>query len=179
MRFRRRRSHDTEVELNITAFLNLMVVLIPFLLINAVFAQVSILQLDLPAVNDSSTPSEDDEKDKLVLEVLIYGNRYEVVDRNTSAVLKIVKNDGEKPNSTGLHDYLVQVKEKFPQETAITLLCEDDTPYEVMIQTMDSVRLYNSEVNGQTIKKELFPSISIGSAPKDQSGNNAGKGGDA
>ncbi|MTT53480.1 biopolymer transporter ExbD [Alcanivorax sp. VBW004] len=179
MRFRRRRSHDTEVELNITAFLNLMVVLIPFLLINAVFAQVSILQLDLPAVNDSSTPSEDDEKDKLVLEVLIYGNRYEVVDRNTSAVLKIVKNDGEKPNSTGLHDYLVQVKEKFPQETAITLLCEDDTPYEVMIQTMDSVRLYNSEVNGQTIKKELFPSISIGSAPKDQSANNAGQGGDA
>lgn len=179
MRFRRRRSHDTEVELNITAFLNLMVVLIPFLLINAVFAQVSILQLDLPAVNDSSTPSEDDEKDKLVLEVLIYGNRYEVVDRNTSAVLKIVKSDGEKPNSTGLHDYLVQVKEKFPQETAITLLCEDDTPYEVMIQTMDAVRLYNSEVNGQTIKKELFPSISIGSAPKDQSANNAGRGGDA
>mgnify|MGYP000114026097 CR=1 FL=1 len=179
MSFRRRRSHDTEVELNITAFLNLMVVLIPFLLINAVFAQVSILQLDLPAVNDSSTPSEDDEKDKLVLEVLIYGNRYEVVDRNTSAVLKIVKNDGEKPNSTGLHDYLVQVKEKFPQETAITLLCEDDTPYEVMIQTMDAVRLYNSEVNGQTIKKELFPSISIGSAPKDQSANNAGQGGDA
>ncbi|MFT6637300.1 ExbD/TolR family protein [Alcanivorax sp.] len=179
MRFRRRRSHDTEVELNITAFLNLMVVLIPFLLINAVFAQVSILQLDLPAVNDSTPPSEDDEKDKLVLEVLIYGNRYEVVDRNTSAVLKIVKNNGEKPNSTGLHDYLVQVKEKFPQETAITLLCEDDTPYEVMIQTMDAVRLYNSEVNGQTIKKELFPSISIGSAPKDQSANNAGKGGDA
>ena len=42
MRFRRRRSRDTDVELNITAFLNLMVVLIPFLLINAVFAQVSI-----------------------------------------------------------------------------------------------------------------------------------------
>ena len=176
MRFRRRRSHDTEVELNITAFLNLMVVLIPFLLINAVFAQVSILQLDLPAVNDSSTPSEDDEKDKLVLEVLIYGNRYEVVDRNTSAVLKIVKNNGETPNSTGLHDYLVKVKEKFPNETAITLLCEDDTPYEVMIHTMDAVRLYNTQINGQTIKKELFPSISIGSAPQDQA---ASTGGDA
>ncbi len=62
MRFRRRRSHDTEVELNITAFLNLMVVLIPFLLINAVFAQVSILQLDLPAVNDSSTPRKTTKK---------------------------------------------------------------------------------------------------------------------
>jgi len=174
MRFRRRRSRDTDVELNITAFLNLMVVLIPFLLINAVFAQVSILQLDLPAVNDSSTPSEDDEKDKLVLEVLIYGNRYEVVDRNTSAVLKIVDNKDGKHNSAALHDYLVTLKEKFPQETAITLLCEDDTPYEVMIHTMDAVRLYDVEVNGRTIKDELFPSISIGSAPQDQTGSNGG-----
>lgn len=175
MRFRRRRSRDTDVELNITAFLNLMVVLIPFLLINAVFAQVSILQLNLPAVNDSSTPSEDDEKDKLVLEVLIYGNRYEVVDRNTSAVLKIVDNKGEDHDSAALHDYLVTLKEKFPEETAITLLCEDDTPYEVMIQTMDAVRLYNTQINGQTIKKELFPSISIGSAPQDQTGNTGGE----
>ena len=176
MRFRRRRSHDTEVELNITAFLNLMVVLIPFLLINAVFAQVSILQLDLPAVNESSTPSEDDDKDKLVLEVLIYGDRYEVVDRTSSAVLKIVQNKGEEHDASGLHDYLVQLKKKFPSETAITLLCEDDTPYEVMIHTMDAVRLYNEKMNGQTIKKELFPSISIGSAPADKAGQ---KGGDA
>ena len=44
-------------------------------------------------MNDSST-LEDDEKDKFVVEVLIYGNRYEVVDRNTSAVLKIIDTRG-------------------------------------------------------------------------------------
>ena len=176
MRFRRRRSRDTDVELNITAFLNLMVVLIPFLLINAVFAQVSILQLNLPAVNDSSTPSEDDEKDKLVLEVLIYGNRYEVVDRNTSAVLKIVDNQGDKHDSKALHDYLVTLKEKFPEETAITLLCEDDTPYEVMIHPKDAVQEWILQAGGSLIKKELFPSISIGSAPQDQT---AAAGGEA
>ncbi len=176
MRFRRRRSHDTDAELNITAFLNLMVVLIPFLLINAVFAQVSILQLNLPAISDSSTPSEDDEKDKLVLEVLIYENRYEVVDRNTSAVLKILENKDDAHDSDALHDYLVELKKKFPDETAVTLLCEDDTPYRVMIKTMDVVRLYNTEINGQTIKKELFPNINIGSAPADKA---AGNGGDA
>ena len=96
------------------------------------------------------------------------------MDRNTSAVLKIVDNKGEDHDSAALHDYLVTLKEKFPEETAITLLCEDDTPYEVMIHTMDDVRLYNTEINGQTIKKELFPSISIGSAPQDQTGSNGG-----
>ncbi len=99
-----------------------------------------------------------------------------MVDRNTSAVLKIVDNQGDKHDSKALHDYLVTLKEKFPEETAITLLCEDDTPYEVMIHTMDAVRLYNTQINGQTIKKELFPSISIGSAPQDQT---AAAGGEA
>ena len=174
MRFRRRSSRDTEAELNITAFLNLMVVLIPFLLINAVFAQVSILQLNLPAISDSSTPSDDDEKEKLILEVLIYENRYEVVDRNTSAVLKIVENSGDEHDSAELHRFLVDLKQKFPNETAITLLCEDDTPYRVMIKTMDVVRLYDTKVNGQTIKKELFPSINIGSAPADKAAESGG-----
>ncbi|EKF75141.1 hypothetical protein A11A3_05594 [Alcanivorax hongdengensis A-11-3] len=175
MRFRRRRSHDTEVELNITAFLNLMVVLIPFLLINAVFAQVSILQLNLPAVNDSSTPTPENEKEKLTLEVLIYTDRYEVVDRSSSAVLKIVKNKDDKHDALALHDFLVELKGKFPKVTAVTLLCEDDTPYEDMIHTMDAVRLYSKEINGQPIKQELFPDISIGTAPPDRTASLGGE----
>ena len=50
MRRRRSAGHrDREaVELNITAFMNLMVILVPFLLITAVFSQVAILELNLP-----------------------------------------------------------------------------------------------------------------------------------
>ena len=35
-------------ELNITSFLNLMVVLIPFLLISAVFSRITIMELSVP-----------------------------------------------------------------------------------------------------------------------------------
>ena len=41
-RSRSNRKHEA-VELNITAFMNLMVILVPFLLITAVFSQVAIL----------------------------------------------------------------------------------------------------------------------------------------
>jgi len=53
-RKRHRRTKQVHAELNITAFMNLMVVLIPFLLITAVFSQVTILKLNLPgaASND-------------------------------------------------------------------------------------------------------------------------------
>ena len=38
-------------ELNITAFMNLMVVLVPFLLITAVFSRMTVLELNLPDAN--------------------------------------------------------------------------------------------------------------------------------
>ncbi|PUB80977.1 MAG: biopolymer transporter ExbD, partial [gamma proteobacterium symbiont of Ctena orbiculata] len=47
MRERLRRHRQGE-ELNITAFLNLMVILIPFLLITAAFSRFSIIELYLP-----------------------------------------------------------------------------------------------------------------------------------
>ena len=169
MRFRRRRSQDTEVELNITAFLNLMVVLIPFLLINAVFAQVSVLQLNLPAITDSSSPTEDDTpEEKLTLEVLIYSDRYEVVNRARSEVLEVVENTADGHDRQALHDFLVALKSQHSEVLSVTLLLEEETPYETMIETMDTVRLYDAMVNGQRIRRELFPQISIGSAPRDQ-----------
>lgn len=161
---RRKRSRITEEELNITTFLNLMVVLIPFLLLNAVFAQVSILQLNLPS-NEAAPPSED-EKPKLVLEVVIYEDRYVVNDRNTGP-MKDIGNIDAQHDALALREFLIQVKQKFPDINSITLLCEDTTPYELMIQTMDAARYYRAQVNGQSIKRELFPDIGIGSAPVD------------
>ena len=44
----RRRSKDAH-ELDVTTFLNLMVVLVPFLLITAVFSRLTIVELNLPS----------------------------------------------------------------------------------------------------------------------------------
>lgn len=170
----RKRTRDTEVELNITAFLNLMVVLIPFLLLNAVFAQVSILQLNLPS-NEEAPPADPQEDQKPVLEVLIYQDRYEVAERKTNSVLSIVEKGADGMHDReGLRAFLGQIKERYPDVSNITLLCEDDTDYELLIYTMDAVRYRVEIINGIGIKKELFPEIGIGSAPPD-----ARRGGDA
>ena len=47
-RFRRRRRSQDPGDINITAFMNLMVILVPFLLITAVFSRITILELNLP-----------------------------------------------------------------------------------------------------------------------------------
>ena len=53
-RYRGSRSNVDTAELNITAFMNLMVILVPFLLITAVFSRLAVIELYLPG---SSTES--------------------------------------------------------------------------------------------------------------------------
>lgn len=173
----RKAKRVTDVELNITTFMNLMVVLIPFLLLDAVFTQMSVLQLTLPASEDQPAPPEEQLK-PFKLEVLIYKNRYELMDIQSGSVLKVIPNaaDGAHDRDT-LHATLVTLKEKAKElgkdVRDISVMCEKDTPYVLLIETMDTVRITDRLVNGVSIKSELFPEINIGTAPPDMSGGGA------
>ena len=54
--YRRRSAQPTELDM--TTFLNLMVVLVPFLLITAVFSRITIVELSLPAASGSAAQVE-------------------------------------------------------------------------------------------------------------------------
>ena len=74
------RRHNVETaELNITAFMNLMVILVPFLLITAVFSRLTILELNLPG--SSSEPVEPQDQ-TFQLEVIVRQDKIEIADRN-------------------------------------------------------------------------------------------------
>ena len=84
MRRSRRGSRNVETaELNITAFMNLMVILVPFLLITAVFSRLAILELNLPG---SSTEPADPQELTFQLEVIVRNYSIEVGDRNVGAL---------------------------------------------------------------------------------------------
>ena len=51
-------STEGEAELAVTTFLNLMVVLVPFLLITAVFSRMTIVELNLPSAAGGPSPDE-------------------------------------------------------------------------------------------------------------------------
>ncbi len=162
---------ETNAELNITAFMNLMVVLVPFLLMTAVFSQVSILNMNLPTGVSESIPME--EEPPKALEVIIRATRFDVLERN-SGLLKSIQNTEEGYDYLALNSYLQQVKShpEFNTDTGITLLMEMDTPYDALIQTMDAVRLIvrdekELDEKGNQIHGELFPNISMGDAPPD------------
>ncbi len=159
-RFNRRHSPDPG-DINITAFMNLMVILVPFLLITAVFSRITILELNLPAAASTAQP---DKLQEFHLEIIVRADSIEVGDRDSGLVKRL-------PLKGGDHDYeqlsqlLQQIKARFPDKLDATLLLEPDTDYETMVQVMDSVRSARVVQAGSVVSAELFPEISIGDAP--------------
>ena len=156
-----RRNVET-AELNITAFMNLMVILVPFLLITAVFSRLAILELHLPG---SSTEPADQQELVFQLEVIVREGRLEVGDRNVGA-LGIYPNNADGYDYEALTTKLSEIKKRYPQKTDASILLESDIAYDTLVQGMDRGRLAGTIAeDGQIVRNDLFPDISIGDAP--------------
>ncbi len=166
IRNRRRRHHETP-ELNITAFMNLMVILVPFLLITAVFTRLTIIELNLP----SGEASEQSEQPELQLEVSILPTRIVVGDR-VGGLIQELPNvqyaEGQAGNSIDdyqweeLSDLLAKIKARAIDTKAVTLRIHPSIHYDVAVRTMDTVRAKQIVRNAEVVMAELFPNISIG-----------------
>jgi biopolymer transport protein ExbD len=189
-----RRPQKEEPELNITTFLNLMVVLVPFLLITAVFSRVTIMELSLPTGGSSS----DNNKQQLSIEVIVREKGLEIGNgKQVLARFPLLKSEdviAASDDATGedgaanvatnelfdksklydlklLSKYLTKIKQKYPDKTDAIVLMESDIEYRVLIRIMDAVR--STFVRQQGAEGEadvlqqvvLFPDISIGDAP--------------
>jgi biopolymer transport protein ExbD len=160
MRSRRIRRHAAE--LDVTAFINLIVVLVPFLLSTAVFTRLSVIDLALPA--QSSSAVEQLKVDDLKLEVVIRPDALEVGDRIGGLIQRIPHANGHIDHAA-LSALMQQLKTRFPDKASATLLSQPDTPYEVLIQVMDTVREVPASGGAKARPVALFPEISIGDAP--------------
>lgn len=167
----RRRVTEQEAELNVTTFMNLMVVLIPFLLLNAVFVQMSILTLQLPDEEQAvASANNTDEKAPLQLVLSIYADGYELVEKKQKIKQQFPLTNKQAHNGDALNQALLAIKKEHPSTERITLLSEPHISYELLIYTMDKVRTHIQSPNNTT---ELFPDISIGSvAIAEQEQNN-------
>lgn len=151
-----------QAELNITAFMNLMVVLVPFLLMTAVFSQLTVIELNLP---ESSAASQQKEKNKKIthINVILKKDIIVISDSLGNVLGKIEKKHKGVMNL--LKKFLIKVKEKIPHVTSVNILSERKIKYDEIIGAMDASRSYRTQYEGELVEVELFPSISLGDAP--------------
>lgn len=149
------------VELDVTTYLNLMVVLVPFLLITAVFSRITIVELSLP----SETGGRSADTPAFRVEVIVRDQGVEI--SNGQSVIATIPNvEGEYDLPT-LSDYMVSLKREYSDIEAASVLLEPQIPYDYLIQIMDVVRSVEvpGEGESENLRAALFPDISIGEAP--------------
>jgi len=159
MRVRRLRKEAAHLE--ITAFINLIVVLVPFLLSVAVFTRLAVVDLSLPAQTSGAQVLK---PDNLQLEVVMRANALEVGDR-IGGLIKRIDSTANGYDLATLSAVMLQLKARFPDKTEASVLAEPNTSYDQLVQVMDVVRVSRSVQGKKTVTADLFPNISIGDAP--------------
>ena len=164
----KRRSKET-YEIDVTTFLNLMVVLLPFLLITAVFSRITIVELNLPS--SSGGPSSHEENFRI--EVIVREEGIEI-SNGSSIIASVPKKDDEFDLET-LSDFMIELKRDYPNQDAASVLMEPRIPYDYLIRVMDVVRSVEVTESLEFIDDEqaepeiqlvaLFTEISVGDAP--------------
>ena len=160
-RLHKKRERGEAPELDVTTFLNLMVVLIPFLLISAVFSRVTIMELSVPTSAGESHLN----KPNFTIEVIVRKAGLEIA--NGSSVEAAIPKKDEQYDMDMLSKILKRLKERYPEKDDATVLMEPEIEYNYLIQIMDAVRATQVQVEGseEVGRMILFPNISIGDAP--------------
>ena len=155
-----RRLHKHQAALEVTAFINLIVVLVPFLLSTAVFSRLAVLELTLPAQSSGVEKLKGD----LQLEIVIRPDGLNVGDR-IGGQIEWIANKESGYDYPALAQLMLELKGKFPDKTDASILAEPGTPYDVLVGVMDAVRETKVAQGANVAHADLFPDISIGDAP--------------
>ena len=147
--------------LDVTTFLNLMVVLIPFLLISAVFSRVAIMELSVPTSAGGAAVNSPN----FAIEVIVRKAGFEIAN-GSSVEAAIPKKEG-RYDMEMLSEMLLRLKAQYPEKEDATVLMEPDIEYDYLIRIMDAVKGTEIKDGGgeEAQRMVLFPDISIGDAP--------------
>lgn len=163
--FIQKKKNRPEADLDITPFMNLMIVLVPVLLLSMVFTRITVIDIQLPA--SAGTGSEQ-----------ISQKQVEVVIKETSILINfpeglllraIANKDDGTPDYENVSLVLQALKRELQLKNAdrkkVNLLVSESIPYHKVISTMDAVRSYSAVVVTDVVDAELFPDIAFGDAP--------------
>ncbi|MFN7454676.1 MAG: ExbD/TolR family protein [Pseudobdellovibrionaceae bacterium] len=142
------RGRRVSVELNLVPFIDLMSVLITFLLITAVWTQVSMIQIGTSLYgkrSEETVPQLPPDAD-LVLKIDITDKGYVLTVGRQTTQLPLLNSEYDE---AGLLAQLEKTKQMYPTKTDAAIAMSDQLPYERLIGGMD------------ILLKAGFPKISV------------------
>lgn len=132
------RGRSTNVDLNLVPFIDLMSVLITFLLISAVWTQVSMIQLGASFASPRDTSQSEYKPpllEDLVLRLDVVANGYILkIGGETKPIPKL----NSEYDTAVLIRELTKIKKMYPNKAGIKIAILDDIIYEHVITVMDA-----------------------------------------
>ncbi|MEM7160780.1 MAG: biopolymer transporter ExbD [Myxococcota bacterium] len=140
---RRKRDEDAEVETNLIPVLSCLFLLIPALLLAMEVAPFTAVRVEPPKFCDGHTTANTPEHEPLRLRVHVR------TDGFTTRYGSTIKSEREVDiplSSDGAHDFAAleatasELKERFPEDTIVTISAENSVEYRTLVQSMDALR---------------------------------------
>lgn len=168
---RRTRHKKQDAELDITSFLNLMIVLVPVLLMMMVFSRITVVELKLPGLEAAGAVSDIENQQ---LEILVTPQGSAVFFPSGYLVRQIpaVNDDlsgASQQDWEGLQTVLKQMKQtllaKGVEKDDVVLMIDDQVDYQSVITLLNKTRSYKDVVAASVVDAALFPEVSFAEIP--------------
>lgn len=127
---------SANAEINLVPYIDLLSTLICFLLITAVWQQVSVITTNSqtsPPADDAFNPNPVD-PNKIELSIKIFDNRLEMT---AGKDMKAVSSNADQLDKKAIKVILKDWKRMYPDKPDITINSESQVPYKLLIQAMD------------------------------------------
>jgi biopolymer transport protein ExbD len=158
---RHRRAKMASTDIDLTPYMNLLVVLAPFLLITAVFTRLAVLEIYLPPPASAELMSKmPSPEEQLVLTISI--TEKGLVVANGTKIISLVQTTPKGHDLQTLSSVLQQIKARFPGVDNAIILSKPDIPYDELVQVIDTARVAFVVTDGKKTSYSLFPNISLG-----------------
>ena len=168
----RRKTRSPDVTINLVPMLDALVTLISFLLYSMSFFAFVSIQSPVPITSSEDVAQKLKER-PLQITVSIRGDEVEVWSPFKLIPSRKISNtpDG-KPNIPEIHQAIIQVKQRFPNETKVVIVPNSGTSYDTIVAVMDTSRTLEGTdtaifaknaatgINEQV--KALFPEVIFG-----------------
>jgi len=133
-------------ELNLVPFIDLLSCLISFLLITAVWTQISSVQARSTGSLTQETPPEEPNPNKTSVRVLLTEKGYTLSVANQPTEIAKALTEQKGTTTAGRYDVKTladklktDVKARFSEQRAVTVAAEDTIAYEDLIGTIDTI----------------------------------------
>src|SRR5262249_33466286 len=117
--------HRKEADIDVTPFMNLMMVMVATLLLTTVFTKITVLDLDFPAGSGSA----DVDVEQVHLEVVVRNDSLVVADGRGGTIKTLPLIEGHQ-DYHGLSLVMQELKRRMPEKRDIVILLDSNIDYQ-------------------------------------------------